>query len=52
VVLERAEEILRVISKQSALDKAVRVLTTDDLVEIRRAKKGKMNRNQITLFDT
>jgi DNA mismatch repair protein MutS len=49
-VLSRAKEILKVISKQSALDKAVRVLTADDLKEIRQSKKGKMNRNQITLF--
>ncbi|MBN2253532.1 MAG: DNA mismatch repair protein MutS [Kosmotogaceae bacterium] len=49
-VLLRAKEILKVISKQSALDKAVRVLTADDLKEIRQSKKGKMNRNQITLF--
>ncbi|WP_367362157.1 DNA mismatch repair protein MutS [Mesotoga sp.] len=49
-VLSRAKEILKVISKQSALDKAVRVLTAEDLKEIRQSKKGKMNRNQITLF--
>ncbi|MDD5683625.1 MAG: hypothetical protein PHO82_09890, partial [Mesotoga sp.] len=49
-VLSRAKEILKVITKQSALDKAVRVLTADDLKEIRQSKKGKMNRNQITLF--
>jgi DNA mismatch repair protein MutS len=49
-VLSRAKAILKVISKQSALDKAVRVLTADDLKEIRQSKKGKMNRNQITLF--
>ncbi len=49
-VLSRAKEILRVISKQSALDKAVRVLTAEDLREIRQSKKGKMNRNQISLF--
>jgi len=49
-VLSRAKEILKVIAKQSALDKAVRVLTADDLKEIRQSKKGKMNRNQITLF--
>ncbi|MGC9321940.1 MAG: DNA mismatch repair protein MutS, partial [Kosmotogaceae bacterium] len=49
-VLSRAKEILKVITKQSALDKTVRVLTADDLKEIRQSKKGKMNRNQITLF--
>ncbi len=51
VVLERASEILKVITSQSALDKTVRVLTVEELKEIRQTKKSKMNRNQITLFD-
>lgn len=51
VVLERAGEILKVISKQSALDKAVKILTVDELREIRQSKKSRMNRHQITLFE-
>ncbi|MFO7880911.1 MAG: DNA mismatch repair protein MutS [Kosmotogaceae bacterium] len=51
IVLERASEILKVIVKTSAIDKTVKVLSTDDLTKIKRKKKKKMHRDQTTLFD-
>jgi DNA mismatch repair protein MutS len=50
LVLERASEILKVIVKTSAIDKTVKVLSTDELTKIKK-KKRKMHRDQTTLFD-
>ncbi|MFW6120562.1 MAG: DNA mismatch repair protein MutS [Petrotogales bacterium] len=51
LVLERASEILKVIVKTSAIDKTVKVLSTDELKKIKQKKKKKMHRDQTTLFD-
>ncbi|TYB95431.1 MAG: DNA mismatch repair protein MutS [Kosmotoga sp.] len=51
LVLERASEILKVIVKTSAIDKTVKVLSTDELTKIKKKKKRKMHRDQTTLFD-
>ncbi|AKI98192.1 DNA mismatch repair protein MutS [Kosmotoga pacifica] len=51
VVLDRAKEILGVIVKSSALDKTVKVLTSEEITKIRKTKKGKMHRNQLSLFE-
>ena len=50
IVLQRAREILKIIVKTSALDKTVKVLSSDEIKEIRRKKKGKMHKNQMSLF--
>jgi len=51
VVLDRAKEILRVIVKSSSLDKTVQVLTAEEISSIRKSKKGKMHRDQLSLFE-
>jgi DNA mismatch repair protein MutS len=51
LVLERASEILKVIVRTSAIDKTVKVLSTDELTKIKKKKKRKMHRDQTTLFD-
>ena len=50
LVLKRADDILKVILKTSSLDKTVKVLSSEDIKEIRVQKKGKMHRNQMNLF--
>lgn len=50
LVLNRSKDILKVILKTSSLDKTVKVLSSEDLKEIRIKKKGKMHRNQMNLF--
>lgn len=50
IVLQRAREILKIIVKTSALDKTVKVLSSDEIKEIRKKKKGKMHKNQMSLF--
>jgi len=51
LVLERASEILKVIVRTSAIDKTVKVLSTDELTKIKEKKRKKMHRDQTTLFD-
>lgn len=49
-VIDRSREILGIILRTSSLDKAVRVLTADEVKEIKRTKKEKGSRDQIRLF--
>ena len=49
-VIDRSREILGIILRTSSLDKAVRVLTAEEVKEIRRTKKEKGLRDQIRLF--
>ncbi len=49
-VLERSREILEIIVKTTALDKAVRVLTKEEVKEIKRSKKERTSRDQMRLF--
>ena len=51
LILGRAKEILKVIQKSSSLDKTVKVLSNKEIEEIKKKKRGKMNRNQIKMFN-
>jgi DNA mismatch repair protein MutS len=51
LILKRSEEILEVIQKTSSLDKTVKVLSNKEIEEIKKKKTGKMNRNQIKMFN-